>query len=135
MRSDKAKNRAKVLSEVVKDPFATERQIAKNTWLWKTTIHWHLEDIPKTTKSDQIEKIISKDIEIVNLATDILQDRLRKAKKPETDEDKMTTRDIIASADVSAKRYSLFKWDVTDKDWWYKSISQKDLDDIADILS
>jgi hypothetical protein len=32
----------------------------------------------------------------------------------------MSTRDIIASADVSAKRYSLFKWDVTDKDWWLK---------------
>jgi hypothetical protein len=32
----------------------------------------------------------------------------------------MSTRDVIASADVSAKRYTIFKWDVTDKDGWLK---------------
>jgi hypothetical protein len=31
MRVDKAKNTAKVLSEVIKNPLATEREIAKNT--------------------------------------------------------------------------------------------------------
>jgi hypothetical protein len=29
MRSDKAKNRAKVIAEVVKDPFATQEEIAE----------------------------------------------------------------------------------------------------------
>jgi hypothetical protein len=68
-----------------------------------------LQELPNSTKSDKIEKIIEKDLSIVELATEILQDRLQKAKAPETAEDKMSTRDIIASADVSAKRYSLFK--------------------------
>jgi hypothetical protein len=66
-----------------------------------------LQDLPNTTKSDHIEKILKKDLEIVDIATDILKDRLTLAK--DDTENKMSTRDIIASADVSAKRYSLFK--------------------------
>jgi hypothetical protein len=31
MRTDKAKNTAKVLKEVIKDPLLTEREIAENT--------------------------------------------------------------------------------------------------------
>jgi hypothetical protein len=47
----------------------------------------------------------------------------------------MSTRDIIASADVSAKRYSLFKWDATDKDWGLKdqSLSDKQLQAIESL--
>jgi len=67
----------------------------------------HLKDLPNSVKSDHIEKILEKDLQIVNLATDILKDRLILAK--EDPESKMSTRDIIASADVSAKRYSLFR--------------------------
>jgi AcrR family transcriptional regulator len=65
-----------------------------------------MEDLPKTTKSDQIEKIIAKDLAIVELATEILQRRLQLA---DEGENKMSTRDVIASADVSAKRYTIFK--------------------------
>lgn len=113
-RSDKEKNRIKVIAEVIKDPLASEREIAERVWLWKTTIHEHLQEIPNTTKSDHIEAIIAKDLDIVNLAQEELQRRLK---------DKawdISTRDIIASADVSAKRYSLFKWDATDKNWGVK---------------
>jgi hypothetical protein len=31
MRSDKAKNRAKVIAEIIKDPFATQREISETT--------------------------------------------------------------------------------------------------------
>lgn len=113
-RSDKEKNRIKVITEVIKDPLASEREIAERVWLWKTTIHEHLQEIPNTTKSDHIEAIIAKDLEVVDKAQEILLDRLNN--KP----DDISTRDIIASADVSAKRYSLFKWDATDKNWGVK---------------
>jgi len=57
-------------------------------------------------KSEQVNRIIEADIEIVEIATKILKDRLKLAEEsPES----MSTRDVIASADVSAKRYSLFK--------------------------
>jgi hypothetical protein len=32
----------------------------------------------------------------------------------------MSTRDVISSADVSAKRYSLFKGNATDDEWGIK---------------
>lgn len=117
-RWDKLRNRAKIIKEVMKDPTQSQRDIAKKIWIWKTTVKDHLKELPISPKSDHIEKILEKDLEIVNLATDILKDRLTLAK--EDPENKMSTRDIIKSADVSAKRYSLFKWDITDKDWGLK---------------
>lgn len=39
MRTDKAKNTAKVLKEIVKEPLQTEREIAEKTWLWNWTVH------------------------------------------------------------------------------------------------
>lgn len=117
MRSDKEKNQLKVIKEIVKNPLASQRDIASNTKLWKTTVQEHLKELPNTTKSDHIETILKKDLQIVNLAQQILQDRL------EAKPDDISTRDIIASADVSAKRYSLFKWDATDKEWGMKDVT------------
>ena len=132
-RWDKLRNRAKIIKEVMKDPTQPQRELAKKLWMWKTTVQEHLQDLPNTTKSDHIEKILKKDLEIVDIATDILKDRLTLAK--DDTENKMSTRDIIASADVSAKRYSLFKWDATDKDWGLKdqSLSDKQLQAIESL--
>lgn len=124
-RWDKIRNRAKIIKEVLKDPTQSERDIAKKVWRSPSTVHEHIKDLPNSSKNEHIEKILEKDLKIVNLATDILIDRLELAQSDP--ESKISTRDIIASADVSAKRYSLFKWDITDKDWGLKeqTISEK----------
>jgi len=119
-RGDKIRNRAKIIKEVLNDPTQSQRAIAKKIWIWKTTVKDHLKELPISPKSDHIEKILEKDLQIVNLATDILINRLELAQSDP--ESKISTRDIIASADVSAKRYSLFKWDATDPNGWLKSI-------------
>lgn len=119
-RGDKIRNRAKIIKEVLKDPTQSQRAIAKKIWIWKTTVKDHLKEIPISPKSDHIEKILEKDLKILNLSTDILINRLELAKSDP--DSKISTRDIIASADVSAKRYSLFKWDITDPNGWLKSI-------------
>ena len=117
MRNDKARNLAKITNEMLKDPLQSERKLAKKLWVWKTTVNKRIKEISKVDKSEQVNRIIEADIEIVEIATKILKDRLKLAEEsPES----MSTRDVIASADVSAKRYSLFKWDVTDKDRWLK---------------
>lgn len=117
MRSDKERNKTKIIAEIAKNPFASEREIAESVWVSPSTAHDHLKDLPKSSKSEHIETILKKDLQIVNLAQKILQDRLEE--KP----DDISTRDIIASADVSAKRYSLFKWDATDKEWGMKDVT------------
>ena len=113
-RSDKEKNKLKVITELAKDPMASERDIASRVWISPSTAHEHIKDIPNSSKSEHIETIIKKDLHVVNNAQEILHDRLNNSP------DDISTRDIISSADVSAKRYSLFKWDVTDKDWGIK---------------
>lgn len=118
MRSDKVKNIAKVASARVKKPLASQREIARDIWLDDKTVSNLEKELPQiSAKSEHIEAIIAKDLQIVNLAQQILQDRL------EAKPDDISTRDIIASADVSAKRYSLFKWDATDKEWGMKDVT------------
>jgi len=106
-RGDKLKNRAKIIKAVMKDPMQSQRDIASKVNISVSTVNEHMKDLPKTSKSEHVEQILKKDLEIVNLATDILKNRLTLAK--EDPDSKMSTRDVIASADVSAKRYSLFK--------------------------
>ncbi len=113
-RSDKEKNKLKVITELAKDPMASQRDIAKKIWTSVSTVNEHIKDLPNSNKSEHIESIIKKDLQVVNKAQEILLDRLN------TNPDDISTRDIISSADVSAKRYSLFKWDITDKDWGIK---------------
>lgn len=116
-RIDKAINKAKVVWAVLKAPLATQRKIAKEAWVSLWTANTHLNNIEQNwTKSIAIEEIIKRDISIVELAQGILEKRLRDKW------DDISTRDIISSADVSAKRYSLFRWGITDIDGGLKEI-------------
>lgn len=116
-RVDKIKNKAKVIAKVIANPLATEREIAKETWLWNWTIHNHLKELEQNwAKSQAIEKIIEQDAKIVNIAQSILVSRM------ENTPDKVSTRDLISASDISAKRYSIFKWEATNKEWWLKEI-------------
>lgn len=130
IRSDKEKNKLKVIKEVAENPMASEREIAKKVWISPSTAHEHIKDLPNSSKSEHIEKMLEKDLNIVDLAQKELERRLKDQAQD------ISTRDIIASADVSAKRYSLFKWDATDKDWGMKQdISDKQLSSISSVLS
>ena len=118
MRTDKAKNKSKIVKEVLKNPLQSQREIAKKVWLWKTTIQEHLQDI-KTTKDDRILWVCEKDFEIVILWQSIIAERL----KDKEEVKKMRTFEIAQTIEKSEKRYMLFKWEATDKDWWLKSIT------------
>lgn len=127
-RSDKLKNQTAIIKEIVKDPMLSQRQIAEKTWLWKTTVQEHLQDIPKATKSDRIKKILDKDLEIVDLALTEISRRL--TEQPE----ELLMRDVIASADVSAKRYTLLQGSATDDEWWLKEPIIVQWMDIGDLV-
>ena len=117
MRVDKKKNKAKIIKEIIKNPLQSQREMAKNVWLWKTTIQEHLQEI-KTTKDDRILWICEKDFEIVKLWQSIIEERLRD--KSETD--KMRTFEIAQTIEKSERRYMLFKWNATDDNWGAKEI-------------
>lgn len=119
-RSDKIKNKAKVIAVKLSNPLASEREVADKAWVSNGTAHALIKDIEQNwaiidnTKIDAIERIIETDKNIVELAQAELQRRIKETPKD------ISTRDIIASADTSAKRYSLFKWSATDDEWWLK---------------
>lgn len=117
-RVDKTKNKIKVIKELLRDPLQTDREIAKNANIWLATTNRNKKEMEQYgTNSNIIDEIIKKDAEIVQLAQDELQRRIK------DNPAKVSTRDIISAWDVSAKRYTIFKWDVTDDEWWLKSIS------------
>ena len=118
MRTDKAKNKSKIVKEVLKNPLQSQREIAKKVWLWKTTIQEHLQGI-KTTKDDRILWVCEKDFEIVTIWQEIIKQRLQDKEEVK----KMRTFEIAQTIEKSEKRYMLFKWEATDKDWWLKSIT------------
>lgn len=117
-RVDKTKNKIKVIKELLKNPLQTEREIAKNAKISKSSAHNHAKDIGQNwPKSDIIDEIIKNDAKIVELTQAEIKRRINE------EPDKVSTRDLISAWDVSAKRYSIFKWDITDKEWGLKSIS------------
>ena len=117
-RVDKTKNKIKVIKELLRNPLQTEREIAKKTNISKSSAHNHTKELGQNwPKSNLIDGIIKKDAEIVRLAQAELEKRIK------NNPAKVSTRDIISAWDVSAKRYMIFKWDATDKEWGLKSIS------------
>jgi len=133
-RWDKIRNRAKIIKEVLKDPTQSQREIAKKTWIGKSTVADHIKDLPNTGKVGHIEKVIENDSKIVSLWQEIIIQRMELAKE---DPKAMSTRDIITAQDLSWKRRMLLVWDVTDKDWWLKdqTISDKQLQAIESLKS
>lgn len=120
MRTDKAKNTAKVLKEVIKNPLQTEREIAENTWVSKSSVNRAMQEVGQIGAKDQnILDICAVDFEIVKTWQAIINERL----KDKQEVDKMRTFEIAQTIEKSEKRYMLFKWEATGKDWWAKNIT------------
>lgn len=116
-RVDKTKNKIKVIKELLRNPLQTDREIAKNANIWLATTNRAKKQVEQNgTKSNIIDGIIKKDAEIVKLTQAELERRIK------NNPAKVSTRDIISAWDVSAKRYTIFKWNVTDDEWGLKSI-------------
>lgn len=115
-RKDKVKNKAKITKEILNDPLKTQREIAKDAWVWLWTVNRTVKELEQTgTKDPRIIGICDTDLDIVTLWQEELLRRLQEAP------DKMSTRDIVSTMDTWTKRYTIFKWDITDSEWWMKN--------------
>ena len=112
VRKDAKKNKAKIIKKVLSSPLSTQRQIAKEVWLSKTAVQEHLKELPNATKDDRILWICDKDLENVVLWQRELQRRLNDEAK------ELKTWDIVQIISEWTKRYTIFKWEATDKNWW-----------------
>lgn len=119
MRADKAKNIAKVAKVALKNPLASQREIADeaNVWLWTANrIKQELEQ--NGTKDERIIWITDKDLSILTIGQREIERRLNDKDEVE----KMRTVEISQVIKESTARYSLFRGNATDEQWWLKEV-------------
>lgn len=119
-RVDREKNEWIVAKEFLDNPLQTLREVEEKTWISRTTV-WDIKNnLDKIwQKDDRILWVCEKDFEIVQLWQEIIAKRLKDAEEVK----KMRTFEIAQTIEKSEKRYMLFKWEATWKDWWLKDIS------------
>lgn len=124
MRADKAKSISEVKKILVTDPLATDREIAQETWLWKSTVNRAIQEMGQIgAKDENIIKITDLDLSIVTIGQREIERRLNDKEEVE----KMRTVEISQVIKESTARYSLFRWSATDKDWGLKGIENIDI--------
>ena len=122
MQNDKKKRLWKVAEELLNNPLSTVREVAEKTWISKSTVSNYINnDLDTLGQKDQnILDICKVDFEIVKKWQAIINERLWKKEEI----DKMRTFEIAQTIEKSEKRYMLFKWTATWKDWWLKNITE-----------
>lgn len=118
MQKDKKKRIWKVAKELIKDPLLTTRELEKKTWISKSAIANYINNDLDTLgqKDDRILWVCETDFNIVKLWQAIIEKRLQ----DEAEVAKMRTFEIAQTIEKSEKRYQIFKWDISNKDWWLK---------------
>lgn len=114
-RKDKLKNKAQVAKSLIKDPTQSQRQVAKDTWLWLGTINRQTQEMEQNgTESDIMDRILGMDDEIMEMVNGITYKKIKK--KIENDEElQLTDLKILWDlANNSTKRKAIF-WDRQDK--------------------
>ena len=121
IRWDKKKNIAKVAEELLNNPLSSVREVAEKTWVSKSTVANYInKDLDKLGQKDKsILEVCNVDFDIVKIWQEIIKQRLQDKEEVS----KMRTFEIAQTIEKSEKRYMLFKWDITNNDWWLKEIN------------
>ena len=125
-RTDKKKNVWKVAKVLVKNPHATEREIAKEVWLWKSTVNRAKVELGQTgTKDETISYIVWAS-----------KNRLKKIQQVmDRFVDESIAKDELSRSDTSLikdiakddlQRITVLWGDVTDENGWLKVVSESD---------
>jgi len=117
MRVDKVKNIEKVIKERLENPLQTTREIANKIWIDHWTVARLDKELPQiATKDDRIITITEKDFEILEIIQKEKKNRLL------NETEKINNSDIDKWEQTATRRYMLFKWDITNPNWWLKDL-------------
>ena len=117
IRKDKIKNKAEAVKALAKNPTLTERQLAKEINVSKTTAHNHTKDIDQNwPESNIMDRILEMDDDIMEMVNGITYIKIKK--KIDNDEE-LTLNDLKILWDLannSTKRKAIFgnTWDKVD---------------------
>jgi len=130
MRTDKKKNIDKVAAALAVNPLATEREIADMTDVSKSAVNRAKEEAGQAgAKDDRIKTLTDKDYDLT-LAVVELQ-----AKRLEDTPEKINNSDLNRWGETSAKRYSIFKGDITDDQGGLRKYEDLPDDKLNDIIA
>lgn len=119
MRTDKAKNIAKVAKVVLENPLASQREIAEETGLSVWNVNDKLNKLEQEGKKDnRIIWITDTDLSILTIGQREIERRLNDKEEVE----KMRTVEISQVIKESTARYSLFRGSATDNEWGLKEV-------------
>ena len=120
IRVDKRKNVEKVIISKIKNPLKTQREIAKETWLWLWTVSRAVSELEQNgTKDERIITLTEWDFE--------QQLRIQQIKNQRLDNpEKINNKDLNTREEFAMKRYSVFRGNATGKDWGLNVVSETD---------
>ncbi len=123
MRADKAKKVSSVAKEILNNPLQTVREVAEKTGVSKSSVATYIqEDLDRLGQKD--EKIIQLTDEDFTLMLDIQKEKKRRLKE---EPNQINNNDIDKWENTATRRYTIFRWDATDKDGWLKQIDSIDI--------
>lgn len=116
-RKDKLKNKVKVVKEAIKDPLATQDELATRAGVWKWTVNRNMQELEQNgLESEIMDRILSNDDQIIDLVNQI---HLKEIQEKVKNNEKLTLQDhklLWDLANNSTKRKAIFgdKWDTKD---------------------
>lgn len=117
MRVDKLKNLSKLKDERLTNPLQTTREIADKLWIDHWTVAKLDKELPQiATKDLKIIALTDKDFDIMMIIQKEKERRLLEETK------QVNNTDIDKWEQTATRRYSLFRWDITDEKWWIKNV-------------
>ena len=127
-RTDKRKNIWKVAEVLVKNPNKTEREIAKETWLWAWTVNRAKAELEQSgAKDTTIAYIVGSAktrLQRISALKDRYVDQLDLAEEIGNREIDMANK--LWQEDM--KLVTVLWWNVTDENWWLISIQDLTFD-------
>lgn len=126
MRADKAKSLSKVKKALAINPLLTDREIANDTGIGKSTVNRAIKEMGQLgTKDENIVKITDTDREIIEKAQIIVIESLDKHIELSQAWGWLSLQEALQASNLakeSTARYSLFRWSATDNSGWLNDI-------------
>lgn len=117
MRADKKKSLSKVANEVLKNPIATQQEIADKTWLSVGNVNDKLKELENEGKKDErIIQLTDKDFELMQII------QWEKFKRLSENPENVNHNDLDKWENTAVKRFSLFRWNATDEQGGLKEV-------------
>lgn len=118
MQKDKKRRLETITKELLENPLQTTRELEGKTWISKSTIANYINNDLDTIgqKDERIISITEKDFELMNL---IQEEKFRRIKE---EKEKINNTDINKWEEAATRRYQIFKWDITNAEWWLKEV-------------